>query len=90
MSKRGPKIKTPLNSRGGPVSIPFPMEAPAYLSDRARAEYGRLMEVLDLRGLLSATDPRLVELYAMNYDVARLAYDKFLADSVGRWKVGPR
>ena len=80
MSKPGPKIRTPLNSPVGFKAVPFSAEAPDYLSDRAKSEYARLVGVLQLRGILGATDPRLIELYAMNYDLARSAYDQIQAD----------
>jgi len=80
MAKPGPKVRTPANSRGGAIAIPFPPESPDHLSERARAEYARLVDLLERRGVLAATDPRLVELYSMNYDLARLAYDKIVAE----------
>ena len=47
MATRGPKVKTVAHSRGELVAIPFPKEAPAYLSERATAEYARLVDLLD-------------------------------------------
>jgi P27 family predicted phage terminase small subunit len=80
MAKPGPKVRTAANSAGGLIAMQFPLESPAYLSERAQAEYARLVGVLERRGLLNATDPRLVELYAMNYDIARLAYEKITTE----------
>lgn len=75
MAKRGAKARTAENGRrppGEPVSLDW--EVPGYLSDLARDEFRRVVSLLSARGVLDRTDPRVVELYAMNYDLARLAY----------------
>lgn len=77
--KPGPKSrKTPL--RGFIPETAW--EPPAYLSERATAEYRRLVGILDDMGRLGVSDPRLVELYAVNYDLAQTAYETLLADGL--------
>ena len=49
MSKRGPKIRTASNSRAVAGAVRSRLECPSYLSERARAEYSRLVDVLDVR-----------------------------------------
>jgi P27 family predicted phage terminase small subunit len=44
---------------------------PDHLSDIAKAEYLNLVKVLDDTGKLAATDSKLIEMYAFNYDLAR-------------------
>lgn len=80
MADRGPKIRTAANSARAVGAVSVRAGAPQYLSERARAEYSRLSDELDSRGRLALTDPRLIELYAMNYDLAGSAYDQILAD----------
>ena len=80
MSNRGPKIRDVCELPGSSDGGSFSDGVPAYLSDCARAEYARLVGILDLRGRLPATDPRLLELFGMNYDICRLAYDKVMAE----------
>jgi P27 family predicted phage terminase small subunit len=76
MAKRGPKARTAENSR--PTSAEVPGQdwtPPDYLSDRARCEFARVASLLAARGVLDKTDVRQVELFAMNYDLARHAYE---------------
>src|ERR1017187_1475963 len=80
MSNRGPKIRTAANSAPVAGAIRIARQAPDYLSERARAEYSRVVDDLDGRGQLAATDPRLIEAFAINYDLIRLGYDQILAD----------
>ena len=47
---------------------------PAYLDGAAKVEYLALANILDASGKLSQTDPKLIELYAINYDLLVRAY----------------
>ena len=80
MSKPGPKIRTAANSARVVGAVSVGCGAPEYLLERAQAEYSRLCNELDQGGKLAATDPRVIELAAMNYDLARSAYDQIQAD----------
>lgn len=84
MARRGPKAKTAANSpaaRGGAVDWRG-VEPSAHLSGAARAEFLRLVELLDGAGTLGRTDPRLVELYAVNYDLLCRARDELDRDGL--------
>jgi phage terminase small subunit len=58
MSTRGPKVRTSQNSRKAPLgSIEHAsLEPPCTLTDEARAEYDRLIEVLRSGGTLERVD----------------------------------
>lgn len=82
MAARGPKARTRLNSR---VSVfrgatGATTKPPAHLRGLARDEYVRLAKILDAVGALDRTDARLIELYALNYDLARQAADELDRD----------
>ena len=47
--------------------------APAYLDDVARAEYEHLVSILVEAGTIEQCDPKLVELYAINYALLQRA-----------------
>lgn len=67
----------------GPLDGPIPddaWEVPEYLSERAKAEYERLAGILIDCGRAPATDPRLVESYAITYDLMRDCYAKLKED----------
>lgn len=77
MAKRGPK------RRPGPDRGPFAeadWKAPEYLSPRARKEFERVYQLLQESGRDELTDPRLVEAYAVNYDMLLLSYSDVLRD----------
>jgi P27 family predicted phage terminase small subunit len=80
MANRGPKIRTSANSAPVAGVVSVRAGAPEYLSERARAEYVRVADVLDGDGKLASTDPRVIELFAVNYDLIRSAYDQIQAD----------
>jgi P27 family predicted phage terminase small subunit len=80
MANRGPKIRTAANTARVAGVVSVRSVAPEYLSERARAEYSRLVDDLDGAGKLAGTDPRVIELAAMNYDLGRSAYDQIQAD----------
>lgn len=65
MATRGRK---PQRATDGPIPASG-WATPDYLSDRARSEFERLVGILKTAGDITRTDPRLVELYAVNYDV---------------------
>lgn len=71
MARRGPKPKTETNSKARPVgSVDWSgVSIPDHLSDRGKAEFARLVEMLRSAGTLNRTDPRMVEAYAINYDM---------------------
>lgn len=46
-----------------------PGQPPEYLDRVGKAEYQRLSEVLEKGEILGKTDPRLIELYALNYSL---------------------
>lgn len=76
MARRGPKVQTPENSRGGAVPGPVRwrgIKAPDHLGPDAAVEYVRLARLLKAAGTLERTDPRLVELYAISYTLIRQA-----------------
>lgn len=46
-----------------------PIEPPSYLDDNGKAEYVRLSLILEACGTLGKTDPRMVEMYSINYSM---------------------
>lgn len=78
MPKPGKKPRTAANSApksraGSPWEGHRP---PSGLSKGAAAEYSRLIGVLRTVGVLEKTDPRMVELYAVNYDIIARATEQ--------------
>ncbi len=83
MARRGPKVRTGANARkGGAVVDWSTVEPPAELPGPALAEWHRLVGLLRHAGTLERTDPRLVELYAVNYDLLCAAREKVDAEGV--------
>jgi P27 family predicted phage terminase small subunit len=82
MAKRGVKARTALNSRPSKLkgSTGATTNPPAHLRDVARDEYIRLAKILEGVGALDRTDARLIELYAVNYSLARQASDELERD----------
>lgn len=78
-TKRGPKPKKAPISQGKPVET---LTIPEHLTGRVREEYARVAERLHQAGKLDATDPRLIELYAVNYDLVRAAKDELDRDGL--------
>lgn len=78
MAKRGPKARTAANSgaKSGAGGLWVDVRPPSGLSDGALAEYSRLVGILKAVGTLERTDPRMVELYAINYDLIRRATEQ--------------
>jgi P27 family predicted phage terminase small subunit len=74
MAKRGRKPKAPelgkLYGEGG-ANLATPIEgrpvAPSHLSDVARAEFDRIVDVMDKLGTLSKSDGDSIALYANHY-----------------------
>lgn len=74
--QRGPKVKTPRNAPRQRVEVDLSAyEPPDYLTGLARDEYIRVVRALYDAGSLHKTDRRLIEAYAINYDLIRQAYD---------------
>lgn len=88
MAKRGPKPKTVQNSRKPPRPSRLTadewigMEAPDHLNAKAAGEYRRLVVVLHERGTLATTDPRLIALYAMTWDLVCRASEELDRDGL--------
>lgn len=78
MATRGRK---PAKPEPGPIAD-SEWVAPDYLTDRGRAVYGWLVGVLREAGRLSRTDPRLIEAYAVNYDLLVTAYEEIKRDGL--------
>lgn len=75
MGKRGPKPRTVENSRPiQAVDSSWDWVCPDHLTGLAREEYGRIVDLVRQHGNLSKTDPRLIEIYAINYELLRRAY----------------
>ena len=59
-----PELKILKGPRGAaPAAVAGEPEPPAYLGDEARAEWGRMVEVLRALGVLSRTDGQALALY---------------------------
>jgi P27 family predicted phage terminase small subunit len=72
MAKRGPKPKT--TATAPRVASPRDgWDAPGHLSEGAKAAWVHVVGLLASKGNLSRTDPNLVECYAVNVDLIRLA-----------------
>lgn len=86
MSKRGPKVKTAANSpmfgAGSAVISWDDVEPPDGLSDVAREAWDHVVGLLRKAGTLEKTDPRLVELYAVNADLVRRGYQEVDRDGM--------
>lgn len=78
-TKRGPKPKKAPISRGKPVET---LTIPEHLTGRVREEYARKAEELHRAGKLEAADIRLIELYAVQYDLARTAQEELDRDGL--------
>ena len=78
-TKRGPKPNLAAKSRPKPVNT---LTIPDHLTGRVRDEYARVAERLQQAGKLDATDPRLIELYAVNYDLVRQAKEELDRDGL--------
>jgi hypothetical protein len=77
MAKRGPKLRTAANAapgRKGPIRHGA-RAAPSVLSRAARAEYDRLLRVLDEKGTLDRVDLSCVAECARIKALLDLAYD---------------
>lgn len=75
MARRGPKPRRP-------ATIPLVQEwaAPAHLSDAARAEFDRIVELLRQRGTIDRTDVTLVVRRAEACEIAETAYRQLTTD----------
>ncbi|MFO0957490.1 MAG: phage terminase small subunit P27 family [Isosphaeraceae bacterium] len=84
MAKSGPKARTTSNSAGKKVAGPLwaGHRPPAHLSEGALAEFHRVVGALGIVGTLDKTDPRMVELYAINYDLVHRAHRQIDADGL--------
>lgn len=79
MGLRGPKVKT------GPLDGPFTdddFNPSGTLPERAKAEYERLVTLLRDSGRLPATDPRMIDNYAICWDVIQTAYEQIQKDGM--------
>lgn len=81
MGKRGPKPKTAATAPRVAVSRDG-WDAPAHLSDGARAAWDHVVALLASKGNLSRTDPNLVECYAVNVDMIRRAQAEITKDGL--------
>lgn len=69
--KRGRKPQTTSNGKAGTFNeVPTP---PAYLDPVATQEYRLLTSILVEAGTLPQTDPKLIEMYAINYSLLKRA-----------------
>jgi|GEM_PF-7023252 len=75
MAKRGRKPK--LSGKVGASRKPS-IKVPDYLEGVAATEYVRVAERLADAGTLDSTDTRLIELYAINYDLILRAREEIL------------
>src|SRR4051794_17504064 len=78
-TKSGPKPKK--NTSGRTRKAPV-LTIPGHLTGRVREEYERVAAKLRAAGRLEATDPRLIELYAVNYDLVRAAKEQLDDDGL--------
>lgn len=74
---RGPKVKTAQNSRKPKEKGVFAIEpkVPGYLSAEEKTEFLKLVGILRKAGTLDRTDPKLIELYTVNYSIMRSAQE---------------
>ena len=81
MATRGRKAKTAATSRPKAGETP-PIPIPFHLEGRVRDEYLRVAAMLRESGKLEGTDTRLIELYAINYDLVRTAKEEIDRDGM--------
>jgi P27 family predicted phage terminase small subunit len=68
-AKRGPKAKTAQNSKRKPAAKPAKVVPPAHLTPEERDTFKAVATKLRAFGVLERTDPTLIELYAVNYQL---------------------
>jgi len=73
--KRGPKPKTAPAARRPPAP-PSGWEPPESLTGEAEAAWRHVVALLDADGNLGRTDPTLVECYAVNVAILRMAREE--------------
>jgi P27 family predicted phage terminase small subunit len=83
MAKRGRKTVVKSASRK-PVARPG-LACPAHLTGEASVAWAHIVRLLSEAGTLEITDPTLIEVYAVNVQMLRQAYDSLLKDGVSEY-----